>query len=165
IQVSDSPLPTGRIQNLDENFADSSGFAFAASKEYIEDLLEPLFDAVSNAVRDFKKEITIGVTVFGIPLRQTIKFTLQLKSGPSLEWESGKIKLSAHLKLVVRPGADVSFKFTQKFELALDASTQQVTLEADGNPSVNTDLPFNFLHEAFENAIKEARDHEIERQI
>ena len=158
IQVSDSPLPSGRIQNLDENFADSSGFAFAASKEYIEDLLEPLFDAVSNVVRDFKKEIIIGVTVFGIPLKQTIKFTLQLKSGPSLEWESGKIKLSAHLKLVVRPGPDVSFKFTQKFKLALNASTQQVTLEADGNPSVNTDLPFNFLHEASENAIKAARD-------
>ena len=158
IQVSDSPLPSGRIQNLDENFADSSGFAFAASKEYIEDLLEPLFDAVSNVVRDFKKEVIIGVTVFGIPLKQTIKFTLQLKSGPSLEWESGKIKLSAHLKLVVRPGPDVSFKFTQKFKLALNASTQQVTLEADGNPSVNTDLPFNFLHEAFENAIKTARD-------
>jgi peroxiredoxin len=158
IQVSDTPLPTGRIQSLDENFADSSGFAFAASKEYVEDLLEPLFDAVSDAVRGFKKEITIGVTVFGIPLTQTIKFTLQLKSGPSLEWESGKIKLSASLKLVVRPGADVSFKFTQKFKLALDASTQQVTLEADGNPSVNTNLPFNFLHEAFENAIKAARD-------
>lgn len=158
IQVSDSPLPTGRIQNLDENFADSSGFAFAASKEYVEDLLQPLFDAVSTAVRDFKKEITIGVTVFGIPLSQTIKFTLQLKSGPSLEWESGRIKLSANLKLVVRPGADVSFKFTQKFKLALDASTQQVMLEADGDPSVNTDLPFNFLHEAFENEIKAARD-------
>jgi hypothetical protein len=109
IQVSDSPLPTGRIQNLDENFADSSGFAFAASKEYVEDLLAPLFDAVAKAVRDFKKQITIGVTVFGIPLKQTIKFTLQLKSGPSLEWESGKIKLSANLKLVVRPGPDVSF--------------------------------------------------------
>jgi peroxiredoxin len=158
IQVSDSPLPTGRIQNLDESFADSSGFAFAASKEYVEDLLAPLFDAVSKAVRDFKKQITIGVTVFGIPLKQTIKFTLQLKSGPSLEWESGKIKLSANLKLVVRPGPDVSFRFTQKFKLALNASTQQVTLEADGNPSVNTDLPFNFLHEAFENAIKTARD-------
>jgi hypothetical protein len=158
IQVSASPLPTGRIQSLDESFADSSGFAFAASKEFIEDLLEPLFDAVSKAVRDFKREITIGVTVFGVPLKQTIKFTLQLKSGPSLEWESGRIKLSANLKLVVRPGADLSFKFTQKFKLALDASTQQVTLEADGNPSVNTDLPFNFLHEAFENAIKEARD-------
>jgi hypothetical protein len=117
IQVSDSPLPTGRIQNLDENFADSSGFAFAASKEHVEDLLEPLFDAVSKAVRDFKREITIGVTVFGIPLKQTIKFTLQLKSGPSLEWESGRIKLSAHLKLVVRPGADLSFTFTQKFKL------------------------------------------------
>src|SRR5262249_33908408 len=126
--------------------------------EYVEDLLAPLFDAVSNAVRDFKKEITIGVTVFGVPLRQTIKFTLQLKSGPSLEWESGKIKLSAHLKLVVRPGADVSFKFTQKFKPALDASTQRVTLQADGDPSVNTDLPFNLLHEAFENAIKAARD-------
>jgi hypothetical protein len=84
IQVSDSPLPTGRIQNLDESFADSSGFAFAASKEYVEDLLGPLFDAVSKAVRDFKKQITIGVTIFGIPLKQTIKFTLQLKSGPSL---------------------------------------------------------------------------------
>jgi len=161
IQVSNAPLPTGRIQNLDENFADSSGFAFAASKEYVEGLLEPLFDAVSKAVRDFKREITIGVTVFGIPLRQTIKFTLQLKSGPTLEWESGKIKLSAHLKLVVRPGADVSFTFTQKFKLALDASTQQVTLAADGNPSVNTNLPFNFLHEAFENAIKEARDNAL----
>jgi hypothetical protein len=134
IQVSDSPLPTGRLQSLDENFADSSGFAFAASKESIEDLLEPLFDAVSKAVRDFKREITIGVTVFGVPLKQTIKFTLQLKSGPSLEWESGRIKLSANLKLVVRPGADLSFKFTQKFKLALDASTQQVTLAADGNP-------------------------------
>ena len=161
IQLSDAPLPTGRIQNLDENFADSSGFAFAASKEYIEDLLEPLFDAVSKKIRDFKREFTIKVTVFGIPLKQTIKFTLQLKSGPSLEWESGKIKLSAHLKLVVRPGADVSFTFTQKFKLALNASTQQVTLEADGNPSVNTNLPFNFLHEAFENAIKDARDHAL----
>jgi peroxiredoxin len=158
IQVSDSPLPTGRIQNLDENFADSSGFAFAASKEYVEGLLDPLFDAVSDAVRDFKKEITVGVTVFGFRLKQTIKFTLQLKSGPSLEWESNKIKLSAGLKLVVRPGADVSFRFTQKFKLVLDASTQQVTLEADGNSLVNTDLPFNFLHEAFENAIKAARD-------
>jgi hypothetical protein len=158
IQLSDSPLPAGRIQNLDENFADSSGFAFAASKEAIEDRLKPLLDAVSKAVHDFKREITIGVTVFGIPLRQTIKFTLQLRSGPSLEWEAGRIKLSAQLKLVVRPGADVSFKFTQKFKLALNASTQQVTLEADGNPSVNTDLPFNFLHEAFENAIKTARD-------
>ena len=48
IQVSNSPLPTGRIQNLDENFADSSGFAFAVSKEYVEDLLDPLFDAVSE---------------------------------------------------------------------------------------------------------------------
>jgi peroxiredoxin len=163
IRVSDSPLPTGRIQNLDENFADSSGFAFAASKEYIEDLLKPpLFDEVSKAVRNFKREITpIEVTVFGIPLKQTIKFTLQLKSGPSLEWESGKIKLSAHLKLVVRPGPDVSFRFTQKFKLALNASTQQVTLEADGNPSVNTNLPFNFLHEAFENAIKGARDNAL----
>jgi peroxiredoxin len=55
----------------------------------------------------------------------------------------------------------LSFTFTQKFKLALDASTQQVTLEADGNPSVNTNLPFNFLHEAFENAIKEARDHAL----
>jgi hypothetical protein len=135
IQLSDAPLPTGRLQSLDENFADSSGFAFAASKESIEDLLEPLFDEVSKAVRDFKREITpIDVTVFGIPLKQTIKFTLQLKSGPSLAWESGRIKLSAQLKLVVRPGADVSFTFTQKFKLALNASTQQVTLEADAIP-------------------------------
>jgi hypothetical protein len=110
IQVSDSPLPTGRIQNLDENFAGSSGFAFAASKEYVEDLLEPLFDAVSDAVRDFKKETTIGATIFGVRVQQTIRFTLQLKSGPSLEWESGKIKLKARLKLVVRPGADVTFR-------------------------------------------------------
>src|SRR5262245_9064393 len=158
IQVSASPLPTGRIQDLDESFADSSGFAFAASKEHVEDLLEPLFDAVSDAVRDFKRETTIGVTVLCVPLTQTIKFTLQLKFGPSLECESGQIKLSASLKLVVRPGADVSFTFTQKFKLAHDASTQQLTLQADGNPSVNTNLPFNFLHEAFENAIKAARD-------
>src|SRR5262249_23641933 len=144
IQVSDSPLPTGRIQNLDENFADSSGFAFAASKEYVEDLLAPLFDAVSDAVHKFKKEITIGVTVFGIPLKHTIKFTLQLKSGPPLEGESGKIRLSAHLKLVVRPGADVSFTSPQKFTPALNPSPQRVTLKADGNPAVNTDLPFNF---------------------
>src|SRR5262249_51896881 len=102
IQVSNAPLPTGRIQGLDQNFADSSGFAFAASKEYIEGLLGPLFAAVSDAVRNFKKDITIGVTVFGIPFKQTIKFTLQLKSGPSLAWESGRIKLSAGLKLVVR---------------------------------------------------------------
>ncbi|MFY9684862.1 MAG: hypothetical protein WAJ88_03605, partial [Pseudolabrys sp.] len=150
IQVSNSPLPTGRIQNLDNNFADSSGFAVAASKEYVEGLLDPLFDAVKKAVRDFKKEITIGVTVFGVRLQQTIKFSLQLKSGPSLEWESGRIKLSAHLKLVVRPGPDVSFRFTQKFKLALNASSQQVTLQADGDPSVNTNLPFNVLHDAFE---------------
>ena len=158
IQVSDSPLPTGRIQNLDNNFTDSSGFAFAASKDYVNGLLDPLFDAVKKAVRDFKKEITIGVTVFGVRLQQTIKFTLQLKSGPKLEWESGRIKLSAHLKLVVKPGPDVSFRFTQKFKLALDAATQQVTLQADGDPSVNTSLPFNVLHDAFENAIKSARD-------
>ena len=98
------------------------------------------------------------MTVFGVRLQQTIKFTLQLKSGPSLEWESGRIKLSARLKLVVRPGPDVSFRFTQKFKLALNASTQQVTLQADGDPSVNTNLPFNVLHDAFENAIKAARD-------
>ena len=67
IQVSESPLPTSRIQELDENFADSSGFAFAASKEYVEDLLDPLFDAVSKAVRDFKKEITIGVECLAFP--------------------------------------------------------------------------------------------------
>ena len=158
IQMSDVPLPAGRIHNLDNNFADSSGFAFAASKEYVNDLLQPLFDAVSKAVRDFKKEIIIGVTIFGVRFQQTIKFTLQLKSGPSLEWESGRIKLSASLKLVVKPGPDVSFSFTQKFKLALDASTQKVTLQADGNPSVNTDLPFNVLHDAFENAIKSARD-------
>jgi len=161
IQVSDSPLPAGRIQNLDENFADSSGFAFAASKEYVEGLLGPLFDKVSKAVRDFKKEIIIRVTILGVRVRQTITFTLQLKSGPSLEWESGRIKLKAHLKLVVRPGPDLSFRFTQKFKLALDASTQQVTLQADGDPSVNTSLPFNILHDAFENAIKTARDHAL----
>jgi peroxiredoxin len=158
IQVSDSPLPTGRIQTLDENFADSSGFAFAASKQYVNDLLDPLFDAVKKAIRDFKREITIGVTILGVRLQQTIKFTLQLKSGPSVEWDSGRIKLSAHLKLVVKPGPDLSFRFTQKFKLALDAATQQVTLQADGNPSVNTNLPFNVLHDAFENAIKDARN-------
>ena len=158
IQVSDSPLPAGRIQNLDQDFTDSSGYAFAVRKGYVDDMLDPLFDAVKKAIRDFKKEITIGVTVLGVPLQQTIKFTLQRKSGPSLEWESGRIKLSAHLKLVVRPGPDLSFRFTQKFKLALDAATQQVTLQADGNPSVNTNLPFNILHEAFENAIKDARD-------
>ena len=161
IQVSDAPLPAGRIQNLDKNFADSSGFAFAASKEYVEGLLDPLFDAVKKAVRDFKKEITIGVTILGVRLQQTIKFTLQLKSGPSLEWESGRIKLSARLKLVVKPGPDLSFRFTQKFKLALNASTQQVTLQADGDPSVNTNLPFNVLHDAFENAIKSARDNAL----
>jgi peroxiredoxin len=158
IQVSDAPLPAGRIHNLDQNFADSSGFAFAASKNYVNDLLDPLFDAVKKAIRDFKKEIVIGVTILGVPVKQTIKFSLQLKSGPKLEWESGRIKLSAHLKLVVKPGPDLSFRFTQKFKLALDAATQQVTLQADGNPSVNTSLPFNVLHDAFENAIKSARD-------
>ena len=121
-------------------------------------MLDPLFDAVKKAISDFKKEITIGVTILGVRLQQTIKFSLQLKSGPKLEWESGRIKLSAHLKLVVKPGPDVSFRFTQKFKLALDAATQQVTLQADGNPSVNTSLPFNVLHDAFENAIKTARD-------
>jgi peroxiredoxin len=158
IQVSDSPLPAGRIQNLDQDFTDSSGFAFAVRKGYVEDMLDPMFDAVKKAVRDFKKEITIGVTILGVRLQQTIKFSLQLKSGPKLEWDSGRIKLSAHLKLVVKPGPDVSFRFTQKFKLALDAATQKVTLQADGNPSVNTDLPFNVLHDAFENAIKTARD-------
>ncbi len=161
IQVSDSPLPTGGIQNLDENFAGTSGFAFAASKEYVEDLLEPLFDAVSDAVSDFKRNITIGVA----PFTQTIRLTLQLRSGPSLEWESGRIKLSASLKLVVRPGIDVNFRFTQKLKLALDDSTQQVTLKADGNPSVNTNLPFNFLHDAFENAIKAARDDALSEDV
>ena len=98
------------------------------------------------------------MTILGVRLQQTIKFTLQLKSGPKLEWESGNIKLSASLKLVVKPGPDLSFRFTQKLKLALDAATQQVTLQADGNPSVNTSLPFNVLHDAFENAIKSARD-------
>lgn len=161
IQLSNAPLPTGRIHTLDENFADSSGFAFAVSKNHVEDLLDPLFDAVKKAVRDFKKEIVIGVTILGVPVKQTIKFTLQRKSGPKLEWDSGRIKLSAHLKLVVKPGPDLSFRFTQKFKLALDAATQQVTLQADGNPSVNTSLPFNVLHEAFENAIKDARDNAL----
>jgi hypothetical protein len=107
LQVSDAPLPAGRIQTLDNNFTDTSGFAFAASKDYVNDLLDPLFDAVKKAIRDFKKEITIGVTILGVRLQQTIKFTLQLKSGPKLEWDSGRIKLSAHLKLVVKPGPDV----------------------------------------------------------
>ena len=158
IQVSDAPLPAGRIQNLDQDFTDSSGFAFAVRKGYVEDMLDPLFDAVKKAISDFKKEITIGVTILGVRLQQTIKFSLQLKSGPKLEWDFGRIKLSAHLKLVVKPGPDVSFRFTQKFKLALNAATQQVTLQADGNPSVNTSLPFNVLHDAFENAIKTARD-------
>jgi peroxiredoxin len=161
IQVSDSPLPAGRIQTLDNNFADSSGFAFAASKEYVAGLLDPLFDKVKKAVRDFKKEITIGVTILGVRLQQTIRFSLQLRSGPKLEWEAGNIKLSAHLKLVVKPGPDLSFRFSQKLKLALDAATQKVTLQADGNPSVNTSLPFNVLHDAFENAIKSARDNAL----
>ena len=71
------PRAASRISS--SNFTDSSGFAFAASKNYVNGLLDPLFDAVKEAVRDFKKEITIGVTVFGVRLQQTIKFTLQLR--------------------------------------------------------------------------------------
>lgn len=158
VQVSGSPVPAGHVQSIDHSFVESSGFALAASKEYVEGLLDPLFESVRDAIRDFRRQITVGVTVFGVPLTQTITFTLQRKSGPTLSWASGTIKLSASLKLVVRPGPDVSFTFTQKFKLALDAPTQSVTLEPDGDPTVDTDLPFNFLHDAFENEIKGARD-------
>ena len=161
LRLSDDPLPANRIQNLDKDFTDSSGFAFAASKEYVNGLLDPLFDKVKTAISDFKKEITIGVTILGVRLQQTIRFSLQRKSGPKIEWDSNRLKLSAHLKLVVKPGPDVSFRFTQKFKLALDAATQKVTLQTDGDPSVNTDLPFNVLHDAFENAIKTARDNAL----
>jgi peroxiredoxin len=150
IKVSNSALPAGQVQDLDENFTGSSGFAFAVSKQYVEDLLEPLLDAVKDAIRDFRRQTKVGPV--------TIRFTLRRRSGPSLEWEADRIKLKASLTLVVRPGIDVKFRFTQKFKLQLDASTQQVTLKADGDPSVNTDLPFNFLHDAFENEIKTARD-------
>lgn len=158
LQVSGTPVPAGHVQSISHHFADSSGFAFAVSKGCVADLLDPLFDSIKGAIQNFRRQITIGVTVFGVPLTQTITFTLQLKSGPTLAWESGMIKLSAHLKLVVRPGPDVSFTFTQKFKLALDQATQRVTLDPHGDPTVNTNLPFNFLHDAFENEIKGARD-------
>ena len=157
VQVSSAPVPAGHIQSIAHSFVDSSGFAVAVSKTHVEGLLGPLLDSIKTAIRGFRKDITIK-TVFGIRVNQTITFTLHLKSGPSLTWEAGGIKLSAHLKLIVRPGADVSFRFTQKFKLALNASTQIVTLEPDGDPTVNTDLPFNILHDVFENAIKDARD-------
>ena len=157
VQLSETPVPAGHVQSIDHSFIESSGFAVAVSNTYVEGLLGPLLDSIKRAIRSFRKEITIG-TVFGVRLNQSITFTLQLKSGPSLTWESGAIKLSAHLKLVVRPGADVSFRFAQRFKLVLDGPSQAVTLAPDGDPTVNTSLPFNILHDVFENAIKAARD-------
>src|SRR5262249_50792548 len=157
VQLSTAPGPAGHIRSIDHSFIDSSGFGVAVSKGYVEGWLAPVLDSITRAIRGFKREIPVG-TVLGVRGSKTVTFTLQLKSGPSLAWEAGAIKLSANLTLVVRPGADVSFRFTQRFKLALDASSQAVTLEPDGDPTVSTALPFNILHDAFEKAVRSARD-------
>jgi peroxiredoxin len=157
VQLSATPGPAGHIRTVNHSFIDSSGFGVAVSKGYVDGWLAPVLESTKRAILDFKREIRVG-TVFGVRVNKAVTFTLQLKSGPALAWEAGAIKLSANLKLVVRPGADVSFRFTQRFKLALDAPSQTVTLEPDGDPAVSTALPFNILHDAFEKAVRDARE-------
>jgi peroxiredoxin len=166
IQLSGTSLPAGQIQSLNHRFIDSSGCALALRKEYVNDLLDPLFDSIKDAIRNYEHKITVTLGIPPYTYTATITtLTLQLRSGPSLAWKSGHVELSAGLRLVVEPGPNINFSFKQKLKLDLHVSNQRVTVKPDGDPIVDTEIPFDFFHHEFVSAIKVARDQALSGSV
>ena len=136
-QLSNAAAPGSGVQPLTQSFIGSSGFAVGVSKEYVSGLID--IDAIRRALDGYSVTLTVSGP-FGISA--SVTYTLSFTSGPPPMFQSGGIEISGKVSASGNkwwsPNGWVSF--TQLITLALDPSTQTVTPQRAGDPSVDQSL-------------------------
>jgi len=134
IRLSGSGLPTGNIQSVTDWFIGSSGFAFAVSKEFVQGLID--IDAIRAAISAHRIRIGFSTPWGSVNL---VTYALRFSQGPNLVFRAGAIDISGRLEVETStgwaPNGWVTFK--QAVTLAMDATTQSVSLMAVGEPEVD----------------------------
>jgi peroxiredoxin len=133
LQLSNNPPPAGGAQGITQSFIGSSGFGFAVSEEHVKGLIN--IAAIQEAIQ--QRQITIGISVFGFSGQVT--YQLRFSSGPTLDFLAGAIEIAGRVEVetstFLAPNGFVEFK--QRVTLVFDPATQQVDLEAVGEPDVD----------------------------
>ena len=153
IHLDGTPLSDDHIQSVTHSFIGSSGFAMAISKEYMRTALRTLIDGIKESIESFKRYVNRDLDVY---------YTARVTSGPSVSWSSGALTFAVDVKLVNHNAIfDFNLDIEQKLTLALNATTQLVSLKADGDPVVRGDIIaelIDLLGGGIRSSIKAARD-------
>ena len=131
-QLSGAGPPASGLQPLTQSFIGSSGFAFAAAKEYVSGLFD--LEAIREAIKS--RQVVLRLSRFGVPI--SVTYRLRFSLGPTLTFKNGGIEISGRVEAtstLPAPNGFVSFK--QLVTLALDPSTQTVSPERAGEPDVD----------------------------
>jgi peroxiredoxin len=132
----------GSVTNL---FAGQNDFAIAVSREYVQQFLDTMVAQLKKAAEGFSSENWYG------DYRVEVSFI-------NVVWKPGAIEVNGKIRLVTdgifAPNGEIAF--AQNLSLTLDIPSQNVSLRADGDPSVNESwwIP----HSSAVNTIKQIRD-------
>jgi hypothetical protein len=142
-QLSGAVAPASGVQPLNQVFIGPSGFAVAVSKDYVSGLID--VEAIGQTISSQPLVILINLYVTSV----SVTFHLSFTSGPTLTFTAGGIKISGQLEvqsnIPLAPTGSVNF--TQLVTLALDTSSQTVTLVRAGDPTVDQSwfIPHNYV--------------------
>jgi peroxiredoxin len=135
-QLSGAAAPASSVQPLNQVFIGSSGFGVAVSSDYVKGLID--VKKIGQAISSQPLVISINLYVGSV----SVTFHLSFTSGPTLAFTAGGIEISGQVEvqsnIPLAPTGSISF--TQLITLALDTSSQTVTLQRAGDPNVDQSL-------------------------
>lgn len=154
LQLSGDPLSATHLQSVTQSFIGSAGFAFAVSRQFVEQQIQNLSDSIKASVEGFKKIVNRTLDIY---------YTAKVTSNPSLKWNNGSIDFSIGIKLVGHNSLLGDFDITvkQELKLKLKASTQAVTIKPVGDPEVHGSIIVDLIEllgGGIVKAVKDARD-------
>jgi peroxiredoxin len=141
-------FPTGAIGSVNNQFNAGSEFAIAVSREYAQKSFDTVIAKIKTAVAAIREESFFA------------DYTASVANIGTM-WKAGGIDLSGKVNLHtgVWLAPDGWITFTQTFTLVLDAASQNVIIQAVGDPQV--DESWWIPHSRALNTVRQARDNAL----
>lgn len=125
--LANAAPPAGDLGSVSNAFIGNSDFAIAISREALTKLIQPLLESFKTKVEQLRPRFLLAT------------YKPRFSSGPALTFQNGRVVLSGRVEIetraFLRPNGFVSFE--QALTIKLDAGSQNATLEAVGDPTVD----------------------------
>lgn len=139
IQLSGASVPASGVSSLTQSVIGSSGFAFAASEEYVTGRFD--IEAIREAITRRHPRIGLDLGWFGE--HTLVRYSMRFSEGPKLTFKTGGIEISGRVEVEApewyAPNGWVKFKALVR--LVLNTASQTISLQRIGEPDVETAFP------------------------